>query len=153
MGFEIFTTAFPREQSIPEKFTCKGPDVSPALRWTGAPSGTQSYALVMDDPDAPAGVWVHWVVWNIPPSVTEFMENVPKDAELKDGTRQGKNSFGKTGYNGPCPPPGQTHRYYFRVYALNAMLDLKPGATAAALELAVKKHLLDRTEIMGKFSR
>src|ERR1041385_9028591 len=86
MGFEIFSSGFQREQHIPEKFTCKGPDVSPALRWTGAPQGTQSFAIVMDDPDAPAGTWVHWVAWNIPPSVTELMENVPKEPELKDGT-------------------------------------------------------------------
>lgn len=153
MAFEISTAAFPREQAIPEKFTCKGQDVSPPLRWTGVPDGTKSFALIMDDPDAPAGTWVHWVVYNIPVSVTEFVENMPRDPELKDGTRQGRNGFGKAGYNGPCPPPGTQHRYHFRLYALSAVLDLKPGATRMQLDRAMAHKILDKTDLMGKFKR
>lgn len=150
---QITSPAFKPEQMIPEKFTCKGPDLSPALAWTGTPAGTKSFALIVDDPDAPAGTWVHWVVWNIPVSVTEFMEGMPKDPELKDGTRQGLNDFRKVGYNGPCPPPGAPHRYYFRLYALNATLDLKAGASRAQLDRALAGKVIDHAELMGKFKR
>jgi Raf kinase inhibitor-like YbhB/YbcL family protein len=153
MSLDLNTTAFQHQKEIPEKFTCKGADLSPELVWTGTPDGTKTFALIVDDPDAPAGAWVHWVAFNIPVSVTQFHEGMPKDAELKDGTRQGKNDFGKLGYNGPCPPPGGYHRYYFRLYALDAVLDLKPGATRQDLDRAMAHKVIGKAELMGKFKR
>jgi len=153
MPFQLTSTAFQHENEIPAKYTCKGADVSPALAWSGLPAGTKSVALVVDDPDAPAGTWVHWVAYNIPPGVTQFHEGMPKDAQLKDGTRQGKNDFGKLGYNGPCPPPGAPHRYFFHVYALNTTLELKPGASRKELDSAIAGKVLSQTELMGTFRR
>ena len=153
MPFQIVTTSFQKGADIPAKYTCKGPDLSPDLAWVAAPEGTKSLALIVDDPDAPAGTWVHWITYNIPNSVAALREGMPRDPELKDGTRQGKNDFGKIGYNGPCPPPGNTHRYYFRLYALNTTLDLPPGATRAALDKAMAGKVLAHVELMGKFKR
>jgi Raf kinase inhibitor-like YbhB/YbcL family protein len=153
MPFQITTTAFQHEHDIPAKYTCKGADVSPALAWSGAPAGAKSLVLIVDDPDAPAGTWTHWVAYNIPASVSQFAEGVAKDGQLKDGTRQGTNDFGKLGYNGPCPPPGNPHRYFFRLYALNAKLDLKPGASRQELDAALAGKVLSQTELMGKFKR
>lgn len=107
----------------------------------------------MDDPDAPAGTWVHWVLWNIPPNTHALSENVNKSGTLPTGALQGRNDFGKVGYNGPCPPPGKTHRYYFRLYALDAMLALEPGATRQQLDAAMKGHVLGKAEHMGTYKR
>jgi Raf kinase inhibitor-like YbhB/YbcL family protein len=112
-----------------------------------------SFALIVDDPDAPAGTWVHWVMWNIPAATHLLPENVPKSARLQSGALQGRNDFEKTGYNGPCPPPGKTHRYFFRLYALDANLTLQPGATRQELDAAMKGHILGKTEHMGTYRR
>jgi len=153
MALELKTTAFAPGGAIPKKFTCDGPDVSPALTWTEPPSGTQSFALVMDDPDAPVGTWVHWVLYDLPAGARELAENVPKSEELAGGARQGRNDFRKTGYGGPCPPPGPAHRYFFKLYALDSKLNLKAGATKADVEKAMKGHILAQAELMGRYGR
>ena len=152
MAFELTTAAFPAGGTIPKKFTCDGPDVSPALSWTDPPAGTQSFALIADDPDAPGRIWVHWVLYNLPAANRKLPEGVGKDAELPDGSRQGLNDFRKIGNNGPCPPHGPAHRYFFKLYALDLKLDLKSGATKADVERAMKNHVLAQAELLGKFS-
>lgn len=151
--FSIQSTSFGTNEGIPEKHTCEGKDVSPFLEWKDAPEGTKSFALIVDDPDAPVGTWVHWVAWNIPAPKKELKENVAKRKSLPDGTRQGTNDFKKIGYNGPCPPPGKPHRYFFKLYALDGKLDLKPGATKAELLDAMKGHILAQAELMGTYQR
>ena len=153
MSFQITSTAFSSGASIAKNYTCDGPDASPSLNWTGAPAGTQSFALIADDPDAPAGTWVHWVLYNLPANATELPEGVKKQEQLPDGTLQGRNDFRKVGYNGPCPPPGKPHRYFFKLYALNAKLTLKAGATKNDVESAMKGHILAQAELMGKYGR
>ncbi|MFQ5776986.1 MAG: YbhB/YbcL family Raf kinase inhibitor-like protein [Terriglobia bacterium] len=153
MALELKTAAFATGSDIPKKFTCDGPDVSPALSWGEVPAGTQSLSLIMDDPDAPAGTWVHWVLYDLPASTKELAEGVPKDRELPNAARQGRNDFGRIGYGGPCPPAGPPHRYFFKLYALDAKVNLKPGATKADLEKAMKGHLLAQTELMGRYQR
>jgi len=152
MALQLSTTAFPAGGTIPKKFTCDGADVSPALSWTDTPAGTQSFALIVDDPDAPGRVWVHWVLYNLPGATQKLPEGVGKDPELADGSRQGRNDFGKLGYNGPCPPRGPAHRYFFKLYALDSKLDLKPGSTKSDVERGMKNHVLAQTEVMGSFS-
>lgn len=151
MAFALKSNAFAQGSDIPQKFTCDGPDVSPALSWSEPPTGTQSLGLIMDDPDAPAGTWVHWVLYELPASTRELGENVPKDRELTNGARQGQNDFGRTGYGGPCPPRGSSHRYFFKLYALDAKTNLKPGASKAELEKAMQGHILAKAELMGRF--
>jgi len=153
MAFEIKSTAFAKGADIPRKFTCDAQDVSPALSWGEPPKGTQSLALIMDDPDAPIGTWVHWVLYDLPATARELPEGVPKDAELPSGARQGKNSWPRTGYNGPCPPPGPAHRYFFKLYAVDAKTNLKAGATKAELEKAMQGHILAQAELMGRYKR
>jgi len=153
MSFQISSTAFSESGMIPKKFTCDGPDVSPQLSWKNAPAATQSFALIMDDPDAPVGTWVHWVMYNLPANAKELPEGVEKREQLSDGALQGRNDFRKVGYGGPCPPPGKPHRYYFKLYALDTMLDLKAGATKADLERAMKAHILGQTQLMGRYGR
>ena len=153
MAFEIKSAAFAQGADIPKKFTCDGSDVSPALSWNEPPKGTQSFALIMDDPDAPVGTWVHWVLYDLPATARELPEGVPKDADLKSGARQGKNSWPRISYNGPCPPPGPAHRYYFKLYALDTKTSLKSGATKAELEKAMQSHILAQAEWMGRYKR
>jgi Raf kinase inhibitor-like YbhB/YbcL family protein len=153
MVFTLKSSAFAAGAEIPEQFTCSGSDVSPALEWSGAPATAASFALVMDDPDAPVGTWVHWVLWNLPLSAHALPQGVPKHEQLGDGSRQGSNDFRKIGYKGPCPPPGKPHRYFFRLYALDANLNLAPGATRQELDAAMKGHVLGETEYMGTFRR
>ncbi len=153
MALKLTSTAFTLGGSIPKKFTCDGPDVSPALAWTDAPAGAQSLSLIMDDPDAPAGTWVHWVLYDLPANTRELPEGVPKDNQLSNGARQGRNDFGRIGYGGPCPPPGSAHRYFFKLYALDAKTNLKAGATKAELEKAMRGHILAQTELMGRYKR
>ncbi len=153
MALKLTSTAFTPGGSIPKKFTCDGPDVSPALAWTDAPAGTQSLSLIMDDPDAPAGTWVHWVLYDLPANTRELPEGVPKDNQLSNGARQGRNDFGRIGYGGPCPPPGPAHRYFFKLYALDAKTSLKAGATKAELERAMKGHILAQAELIGRYQR
>lgn len=143
--------AFARGQPIPDKYTGQGEDLSPPLQWSGAPAQTQSLALICDDPDAPVGTFTHWVIYNIPSTTAAFTENVPKIATLTDGTKQGKNSFGNIGYNGPAPPPGKTHHYCFRLYALDTVLNLDPGAEKSAVLDAMKGHVLAEGELMGTY--
>lgn len=153
MALNLRSPAFAEGGDIPRKFTCDGPDVSPELVWDEGPAGTQSYSLIMDDPDAPAGTWVHWVYYNIPSSARGVPENVPKVAEVKGGGTQGRNDFGRVGYGGPCPPRGPAHRYFFKLYALNGKLALKPGATKAEVEKAMKGHILAEAQLMGRYRR
>jgi Raf kinase inhibitor-like YbhB/YbcL family protein len=137
---------------IPAVYTCDGNDFSPPLKWAEAPPGTRSFALISDDPDAPVGTWVHWIVWNIPATVNSLEENQPKKESLPGGARQGTNDFRRIGYGGPCPPSG-THRYYFRLYALDATMDLPASTSRAQLERAMKGHILAEAEVMGKYRR
>lgn len=149
---KITSTAFEHEGTIPVKYSCKGQDVSPPLKWEGAPEGTKSFVLVNDDPDAPVGVWDHWILFNIPASVTELPEDIPTRPELADGSRHGRNSWGRYDYGGPCPPSG-THRYFFKLYALDTVLDLKPGATKKEILKAIETHTIAKAELMGKFKK
>jgi len=153
MSFELKSLDFGNGSTVPLQFTCVGTDVSPALEWKAPPANTQSFALIADDPDAPAGTWVHWVLYNLPPNVHALPQNFPKVEKTKDGTLQGRNDFGRIGYSGPCPPPGKAHRYFFKLYALDTHLSLEAGATKKDLERAMKSHILEQTEMMGRFSR
>jgi Raf kinase inhibitor-like YbhB/YbcL family protein len=153
MSFALKTTAFTDGGAIPKKYTCDGADVSPALNWNDAPAGTQSFALIADDPDAPVGTWTHWIIWNIPAKTTALSEAMAKVGESGDGARQGSNDFKRIGYGGPCPPPGKAHRYYFKLYALDAKLDVEAGASRSELEPAMKKHVLAQTGLMGTYRR
>ena len=153
MSFNLTSVAFTAGGTIPKKFTSDGPDVSPALAWTDPPANTKSLALIMDDPDAPVGTWVHWVLYDLAPSVRDLPEGVPQHEELPSGARQGRNDFRKIGYGGPCPPPGPAHRYFFKLYALDAKVNLKAGATKADLEKALKGHILAQAELMGRYQR
>jgi Raf kinase inhibitor-like YbhB/YbcL family protein len=153
MSFQLATAAFSAGGAIPRKFTCDGPDVSPKLAWSDPPGKTQSFALIMDDPDAPAGTWVHWVIYDLPADTRELAEGVAKQEQLSNGARQGRNDFGKIGYGGPCPPPGKPHRYFFKLCALDAKLDLKAGATKADVERAMKGHILTQAELIGRYAR
>jgi Raf kinase inhibitor-like YbhB/YbcL family protein len=151
MSLLITSSAFSAGQNIPKQYTCDGPDVSPQLSWKDAPAGTKRFALIVDDPDAPGGTWVHWVLFNLPGGAHELPEGVEKKEQLASGALQGRNDFRKIGYNGPCPPPGKPHRYLFKLYALDATLDLKGGASKADVERAIKGHVLGQGELMGKF--
>ncbi|HAL44626.1 MAG TPA: YbhB/YbcL family Raf kinase inhibitor-like protein [Phycisphaerales bacterium] len=149
---DLNSTAFQEGQIIPLKYTCDGQNYSPPLQWGELPTGTQSIALISDDPDAPAGTWVHWLIWNIPAKRTELEENIPKIKELPDGVMQGVNSNGTIGYTGPCPPSG-THRYYFKLFALDTMLQLPDSVSKAILVDAMNGHVLGEGSLMGKYSR
>lgn len=149
LGFS--TSSFRPNGEIPARFTCEGSDLSPALSWTDPPAGTRSFALVMSDPDAPSGTFVHWVIYNLPASSRSLPEGVARGSEAAGG-QQGINGFGKTGYNGPCPPPGKPHRYFFRLWALDSTLSLQQPS-AQDLEAAVRGHILAHGEIVGRFRR
>jgi len=153
MAFTVTSPAFPQGGMIPAQYTCTGADTSPALQWSGTPANTVSFALIVDDPDAPAGTWVHWLLWNVPPSLHSLPEDVPKRDQLDDGSRQGRTDFRKVGYYGPCPPGGATHRYFFRLFALDSKLDLAAGAGRSNLDDAMKGHILAQAEYMGTFHR
>jgi Raf kinase inhibitor-like YbhB/YbcL family protein len=153
MAFTLRTADFANGASIPRTFTCDGEDRSPGLAWSGAPADTKAFALIADDPDAPAGTWVHWVIYNIPAGAHSLAGGAEKKEQLADGSRQGRNDFRKIGYNGPCPPPGKAHRYFFKLYALGADLMLAPGATKADLERAMGGHILAQAEWMGRYQR
>jgi len=153
MSLSISGPSFSSGGDIPKKYACDGADVSPQLVWTEAPAGTKSFALLVDDPDAPVGNWNHWTLWNVPANARGLAERVGKEATLPDGSQQGKNDFRKTGYNGPCPPPGKPHRYYFKLFALDTKLDLKPGAGKRELESAMKGHVLAQAEWLGRYGR
>jgi Raf kinase inhibitor-like YbhB/YbcL family protein len=153
MTLQLKTSAFKPGGDIPTKFTCDGSDTSPALTWENPPPDTQSFALVVEDPDAPGGTWVHWVVYDLPPTEHELPEGLPAEGQLPSGARQGRNDFKKVGYGGPCPPRGPAHRYYFKLYALDTMLGLRPGAKRAEVERAMRDHILARAEVIGRYRR
>lgn len=153
MALTLKSTAFQEGDAIPSSYTCDGVDVSPELAWAGAPKGTKSFALICDDPDAPVGTWVHWVIFNIPTDATGLPRGVPTTGELADGSRQGTNDFHRIGYGGPCPPRGPAHRYFFKLYALDTVLDLAPGATKQRLLDAMNGHVLEETKLMVKYRR
>lgn len=149
MTIEVTSTAFNDGQAIPSRYTCDGQDISPALAWRNVPAGAASLVLIMDDPDAPRGNWVHWVIFNMPTDVTGLPE--ASDA-VPSGATEGNNSWKRTGYGGPCPPSG-THRYFFKLYAVDTLLDLSSGVTRGQVERAMEGHILDWGELMGTYTR
>lgn len=153
MSIELASPAFQPGAPIPKPYTGDGVDHSPPLRWAMPPSGTKSLALICDDPDAPRGIWVHWVLFNLPAQSRELAEGYPTKETLESGTKQGKNDFGKVGYGGPAPPKGKPHRYYFKLYALDTTVDLPAGATKAQLEKAMRGHILAEGQLMGTYGR
>ena len=153
MSFKLSSTLFVPGGMIPKQFTCEGTDLSPALEWSGAPENTKSFSLIADDPDAPVGTWVHWVLYDMPADAKQLGEGVPRDEVLSNGARQGKNDFRRIGYGGPCPPPGPAHRYFFKLYALDALLNLKAGASKADVEKAMAGHILAQATLMGRYQR
>lgn len=153
MSIEVTSTAFQEGASIPKQYTGDGADQSPPLRWSEPPAGTKSFALICDDPDAPRGTWVHWVLYNLPPQTRELDEGVPTTDTLASGAKQGKNDFGTIGYGGPAPPQGMPHRYFFKLYALSEDVELAPGATKAQLLDAIKGIILAEGELVGTYQR
>ena len=149
-NFTITSDAFETGAKVPILHSCDGKDISPPLTWMGAPDGTRAFAMIMDDPDAPGGTWVHWVIYNIPAEISSLPMGVPTDGTLKNGAMQGSNSWNRTGYGGPCPPSG-SHRYYFKLYALSDYLDLGPGVSKKEMIKAMEGKVLGQTELMGKF--
>ncbi len=153
MSLQLTSSAFKEGATVPQEYTADGKDVSPSLRWSASPAGTNSLALICDDPDAPRGTWVHWVLYNLPAEVQELQEGVPPEKTLANGARQGKNDFGNIGYGGPSPPRGKPHRYFFKLYALDTTLDLPVGATKAQLVSAMEGHILAQGQLMGQYGR
>lgn len=152
MNIELKSAAFEEGAMIPKLYTCDGKDISPPLSWSGVPAGAKSIALIMDDPDAPRGTWVHWVLFNIPPDTKSLAENAPRAPSLPNGAKHGANSWPKLGYGGPCPPGG-THRYYFKAYALDTILALESGITKSQLLKAMEGHILAEGQLMGRYTR
>jgi len=150
---EMKSPAFQNGGEIPHKHTCDGADVSPPLAWQSAPAGAKAFAVVLDDPDAPGGTWVHWVIYDLPANAKELQEGTGSGETLANGAKQGLNDFRKTGYGGPCPPPGAPHRYFFKLYALDAPTSLKPRATKQQLLDAIKGHVLAEGELVGRYGR
>jgi Raf kinase inhibitor-like YbhB/YbcL family protein len=148
---QLTSASFEADSALPAKYTCDGADVSPALAWNEPPTGTQSFALVVDDPDSPQKTVIHWLIYDLPPTTRALPEGVPTKAKLPDGSRQGKNDHGKIGYSGPCPPPGAAHHYFFKLYALDYRTGLKPKAAAAEVEKAIKGHILAQAELIARF--
>ncbi len=149
---EIISSAFEEGAMIPKKYTCDDIDISPPLKWAMVPDGTKTFAIICDDPDAPMGTWVHWVLFNLPANINELSEDVPPLEILTNGAKQGRNDFGKIGYGGPCPPGG-THRYYFKVYALTEELNVEAGITKSELLKAMEGHILSEGQLMGRYKR
>jgi Raf kinase inhibitor-like YbhB/YbcL family protein len=151
MSLQVTSTAFKEGETIPKQYTGDGADKSPPLRWSDPPDGTKSFALICEDPDAPRGTFVHWVLFNVPAKTRELPEGVPARETLDDGSRQGKNGFGNIGYGGPAPPRGKPHRYYFKLSALDTTLDLPAGATAEQARSAMSGHVLAERQLMGRY--
>ncbi|BBD08876.1 YbhB/YbcL family Raf kinase inhibitor-like protein [Desulfovibrio ferrophilus] len=149
---KLFSTSFDEGAAIPIQYTCDASDFSPALEWEDAPEGTKTYALICDDPDAPAGTWTHWLIYGIPGIAFRLAAKIPAQAEHPSGLRQGLNSWNRIGYGGPCPPSG-THRYFFTLYALDCDLDLAPEARREELEQAMEGHVLASAQTMGTYTR
>lgn len=152
MTIQLTSTEFKQGGMIPRKFTCDGENISPELSWNNIPDSTKSLAIITEDPDAPMKTWIHWVIFNIPPSIHKLPEHVPTLKKLESGALQGTNDFRNIGFGGPCPPSG-THRYFFKIYALDSMLSLKAGSTKPELEKAMKSHILAEGELMGRYTR
>ena len=154
---ELTSSAFSEGQPIPRQHTCDGEDSSPPLRWTGAPEGTRTFALIMDDPDAPVGTWVHWVLYDLPADATELGRGLPKQEKLDSGATHGLcwgvSSFQRVGYHGPCPPPGKPHRYVFKLQALDTLLGLGPRATKDDVLRAAEGHVLAEARLVGTYRR
>jgi Raf kinase inhibitor-like YbhB/YbcL family protein len=150
---EISSSAFKDGQPIPIQYTCDGKNISPPLTWKGAPGNTQSFVLMVDDPDSPTGIWTHWTVFNVPSDVSELTEDFAKTHAATPAAKDGMNSFKKVGYGGPCPPAGKPHHYFFKIYALDISLDLQPGASRNDIEAGMKKHILAIGQLMGTYQR
>jgi Raf kinase inhibitor-like YbhB/YbcL family protein len=154
VSINLSSSAFAEGAAIPEEYTCQGKDRSPPLKWSGVPSETKSLALIMDDPDAPIGTWVHWVLYDLAPSMTELPEGLSAKEHIAAGSgKEGVNDFKRSSYGGPCPPAGKPHRYFFKLYALDTTLDLKPGAKKKDLEHAMEKHILAQGQLIGTYKR
>ena len=153
MGMELNSSALEEGKPIPRKYTCDGPDLSLPLTWSGVPEGTQSLALIADDPDAPVGTWVHWVIYDMPKDTRSLSEGIQTTETLSGGGAQGRNDFGRIGYGGPCPPPGRPHRYFFKLYALDTRVNLPPGADKQTLVRAMEGHILAEAQLMGTYGR
>jgi Raf kinase inhibitor-like YbhB/YbcL family protein len=154
MNIQITSNAFQEGEMIPIKYTCDGSDRSPALSWSNIPEDTQTLALICEDPDAPSGTFVHWIIYNISPTVTGLAEGVPAVELLPDGTIQGQNDFKRIGYGGPCPPSGDSpHRYFFRLYALDTEIQLSAGASREEFTRAIEGHILAGGHLMGTYQR
>jgi len=155
MTCQIKSSAFKEGEVIPKKFTADGENISPPLSWSSPPEETEALALILEDPDAPSGVFTHWIIYNIPPNITELPARIPKEEELESvgGAKQGKNDFGDIGYGGPSPPPGPAHRYILKLYALKEKLELPSGVKRKEFLKAIKKKEIEVTQLMGKYSR
>ena len=151
-AMKLTSSAFVEGGMIPGKYTCDGADVSPPLKWDSLPDGTKSLVLICDDPDAPMGTWVHWVYYDIPAKAKELPEKIISDEHPASGGVQGINDFRRVGYGGPCPPSG-THRYFFKLYALDTLLDLGPGATKGQVIKVMENHIIGNAQLMGKYKR
>ena len=149
----LSSTAFKEEDKIPVKYTCDGQNISPPLVWSEPPQATKAFALIVDDPNAPGGVFTHWVLFNLPANVRQLREGIPTQERLENGALQGKSDFGRIGYDGPCPPRGSARRYRFMIYALDKSLDLKPGVTKQQLLNAIKEHILAQGQLTGTYQR
>jgi Raf kinase inhibitor-like YbhB/YbcL family protein len=153
MRLSISSSAFHEGDKIPRKYTCEGEDVSPELAWNKPPEDTMSLALLVEDPDAPGGVFTHWILFNIPAGIMMLPQGMPTQSQFPDVSLQGKNDFGKVGYSGPCPPPGRPHRYQFTLYALDRPLNLKPGVGKKQIVDAMRGHILAQGQITGIYQR
>ena len=150
---KLSSAAFREGQRIPVEYTCDGANVSPPLQWTDAPAGTKSFALICEDPDAPSGTWVHWVLYNLPPTTCELHQHLPTSELLSEGAKQGRTDFHRVGYGGPCPPPGKPHHYTFTVYALDAELPLAEGLNKADLLKAMEGHIVAQGSLVAIYER
>lgn len=150
---ELSSITFTQGSDLPRQHTCDGGDRSPPFAWRNVPAGTASFALICEDPDAPAGTWDHWVIFNLPAGMRELQAGIAPVDTLPMGARQGKNGWGTNGYRGPCPPKGPPHRYVFRLYALDSMLDLPPGVSKSQVLEAMSGHVLGEAELMGRYAR
>lgn len=157
MALTLSSSAFTANSNIPKTYTCDGKDLSPPLQWKDAPNSTQSFALIMDDPDAPPGTWVHWIIYGIPAKENQLPEGIEKKETLANGAKQGLvwgvQEFSKVGYFGPCPPPGKPHRYFFKLYALDTILNLPAKVSKPDLVKAMEGHILAETSLVGLYGR
>ena len=151
MAFQLSSSAFKDGDVIPRRYTCRGEDLSPPLHWSVPPAATKSFVIIVEDPDAPAGTWVHWVIYDIPLDLRGLTEGIPTKDQLSNGSMQGWNDFKRIGYGGPCPSSGKPHRYYFQLYALDTTINLKPRATKRQVLDACKGHVLAEASLMGRF--